>query len=294
MLPGLLTGKSYSAGMSTFITESWLREHHGLSKGTELHLPADARLTPAARALISEHHLSLKFQDERGSLYRQIGEVDVNGAPQLQAVHGLTGSAERVVATCQLCGEAPAQKPVAMTHLNSHELVPKNDPRLQFRAKLDSTIAMAVWLQVDLSQSTDLAVWLSDIRSVLGQIMRADVLDEVLPAFAIGGLNDDALHQLSHDPLKHLGHDHLVPEQHQGRIVVMLNLLRTSVRELEVTAAQVFMGLGFQLRRPDLLHALNRLSSAIYVAMLLSLLVLRGQPWPDATQLQQRLQMVTT
>ena len=78
--------------MSTFITESWLRERHGLSEGTELRLPADARLTPAARALIDERHLSLKFHDEQGRLYRATEEPDADGAPCLQAVHGLTGS----------------------------------------------------------------------------------------------------------------------------------------------------------------------------------------------------------
>ncbi|HSC75479.1 MAG TPA: ethanolamine utilization cob(I)yrinic acid a,c-diamide adenosyltransferase EutT [Pseudomonadales bacterium] len=276
--------------MATFITETWLREHHGLSEGTELHLPADARLTPAARTLISERHLSLKFQDEQGRLYRQVGEPKADGAPQLQVVHGLTSSTERVTANCQLCGEAPAQKPAAMTHLNAHELVAKNDPRLQFRAQLDAAIAMAVWLQVELAEPSELGIWLADIRSVLGQLMRADVLEETLPAYAIAGLDDEALHHLSHAPLKYLGHDHLVPEHSHGRTAALLNLLRAKVREVEIVAAQVFIDSGFKLRRPDLLHALNRLSSAIYVAMLLSVLVLHGKSWPSIAQLQRRLQ----
>lgn len=35
--------------MNDFITETWLRANHTLSEGSEIHLPADARLTPAAR-----------------------------------------------------------------------------------------------------------------------------------------------------------------------------------------------------------------------------------------------------
>lgn len=276
--------------MSTFITESWLRERHGLSEGTELRLPADARLTPAARALIDERHLSLKFHDEQGRLYRATEEPDADGAPCLQAVHGLTGSARRVAATCQLCGSAPADKPAGMTHLNAHELVAKNDPRLQFRAQLDAAIALAVWLQVELPEPAELAAWLADIRSLLGQLMRADVLDEKLAGFAVGGLDEAVLHRLSHAPLKYLGHDHLVPECGHGRAPALLNLLRAKVREVEICAAQVFMEAGFKLRRADLLHALNRLSSALYVAMLLSLLHLRGQPWPSAAELSRRVQ----
>lgn len=197
--------------MSTFITEAWLRERHGLSEGTELRLPADARLTPSARALIDERRLSLKFQDEQGRLYRPAGEPDADGAARLKPVHGLTGSDQRVAAACQLCGETPAHKPAGMTHLNAHELVAKNDPRLQFRAQLDAAIALAVWLQVELVEPAGLAAWLADIRSLLGQLMRADVLGEELAGFAVGGLDETVLHRLSHAPLKYLGHDHLVP-----------------------------------------------------------------------------------
>lgn len=273
--------------MSTFITETWLRERHSLSEGTELRLPADARLTPAARALIEARRLTVKYRDEQGRLYR---ESEDGEAAALEPVHGLTGSSEKLVACCQLCRQPAEHKPEGMTHLNAHELVAKNDPRLRLRSQLDAAIALAVWLQVELREPGELALWLGDIRSVLGQVMRADVLGEPLAGFAIGGLADDALHRLSHAPLKYLGHDHLVPELAHGRTCVLLNLLRAKVREVEVCAAEVFMGAGYQLQRKDLLHALNRLSSALYVAMLLSVLSGRGQPWPSHETLLQRLQ----
>lgn len=274
--------------MSTFITEAWLRERHSLSEGTELHLPADARLTPAARTLIEGRRLTVKFHDDQGRLYRE--NEDGAGADALEPVHGLTGQNGKVAACCQLCHQPAERKPEGMTHLNAHELVAKNDPRLGLRAQLDSAIALAVWLQVELVEPAGLAMWLSDIRSVLGQVMRADVLGEALASFAVGGLDDEALHRISHAPLKYLGHDHLVPEQGHGRACAQLNLLRAKVREVEVCAAQVFMGAGFQLERKDLMHVLNRLSSALYVAMLLSVLHGRGQTWPDHDELSQRLQ----
>ncbi|MCP1624674.1 ethanolamine utilization cob(I)yrinic acid a,c-diamide adenosyltransferase EutT [Pseudomonas nitroreducens] len=273
--------------MSAFITETWLRERHSLSEGTELRLPANARLTPAARTLIESRRLTVKYHDEQGRLYRESEEGEV---ATLEPVHGLTGSSEKLVACCQLCHQPAARKPEGMTHLNAHELVAKNDPRLRLRAQLDAAIAQAVWLQVELREPGELALWLADIRSVLGQVMRADVLGEPLAGFAIGGLDDEALHRISHAPLKYLGHDHLVPEVAHGRTGALLNLLRAKVREVEVTAAEVFMGVGYQLQRKDLLHGLNRLSSALYVAMLLSVLHGRGQPWPSHEALLQRLQ----
>ncbi len=61
--------------------------------------------------------------------------------------------------------------------------------------------------------------------------MRADAIDEPLAAQSIVGLNEDELHRLSHQPLRYLDHDHLVPEASHGRDAALLNLLRTKVRE---------------------------------------------------------------
>ncbi|WP_346804511.1 hypothetical protein [Klebsiella pneumoniae] len=52
--------------MNDFITEAWLRANHTLSEGGEIHLPADARLTPSARELLESRHLRVKFLDRHG------------------------------------------------------------------------------------------------------------------------------------------------------------------------------------------------------------------------------------
>ena len=124
-----------------------------------------------------------------------------------------------------------------------------------------------MWLQIELAEPWQ--PWLADIRSRLGNIMRADAMDEPLAAQSIVGLNEDDLHRLSHQPLSYLEHDHLVPEASNGRESALLNLLRTKIRETETIAAQVFITRGFDVLRPDILQALNRLSSAVYVMMIL-------------------------
>ncbi len=53
--------------MNDFITEAWLRANHTLSEGGEIHLPADARLTPSARELLESRHLRVKFLDRHGA-----------------------------------------------------------------------------------------------------------------------------------------------------------------------------------------------------------------------------------
>lgn len=178
---------------------------------------------------------------------------------------------------------AGGKKPDTLTHLSAEKMVAKSDPRLAFRAVLDSTIALAVWLQIELAEPWQ--PWLADIRSRLGNIMRADALGEPLACQAIVGLSDEDLHRLSHQPLRYLDHDHLVPEASHGRDAALLNLLRTKVRETETVAAQVFITRSFEVLRPDILQALNRLSSTVYVMMILSV----TKQSLTVKQIQQRL-----
>ena len=234
--------------MKDFITEAWLRANHTLSEGAEIHLPADSRLTPSARELLESRHLRIKFIDEKGSLF-----VD-DEQQQPQPVHGLTSSDEHPQACCELCRQPVAKKPDTLTHLSAEKMVAKSDPRLGFRAVLDSTIALAVWLQIELAEPWQ--PWLADIRSRLGNIMGADALEDPLARQAI-----------------------------DGRDAALLNLLRTKVRETETVAAQVFITRSFEVLRPDILQALNRLSSTVYVMMILSV---TKQPL-TVKQIQQRL-----
>ena len=65
-----------------------------------------------------------------------------------------------------------------------------------------------------------------------------------------------------------------------GGLCLALNFLRTQVRETELAAANAFCGSprpsatplasegGLEVERPDLLEALNRMSSAVYLLFL--------------------------
>lgn len=129
-------------------------------------------------------------------------------------MHVLTSSDHPPQACCELCHQPVGKKPDTLTHLTADTLVAKSDPRLAFRAVLDSTIALTVWLQIELAEPWQ--PWLTDIRSRLGNIMRADALEEPLAAQSIAGFSEAQLHRLSHQPLRYLGHDHLVPEAAMG------------------------------------------------------------------------------
>lgn len=272
--------------MPAFITESWLREHFSLTPGTEVHLPAAGRLTPAARTMLDERRIRVKFVDEAGRYFHE-GEAGPNAGdeaaaePTREQVHPLTGSPHRYPANCLLCGQEVKHKPDALTHLDSHTLVPKNDPRIRLRGKLDTAIAYAVWAQAELDpreRQSVMATWLADIRSALGNVLRAEVTDELLGPVRMGDLDEEAIHRLSHDPLRYFGHDHIVPEDTQGTTIARLNMLRAHIREAEIAAADVYIDRDFNVLRPDLMQAFNRLSSAVYVVMLLCHVAALGQP----------------
>lgn len=271
--------------MPAFITETWLREHFTLTPGTEVQLPADGKLTPAARALLAERHIPVRFVDEQGRTFTEV--VGHGEEPERHRVHPLTGSDDHAKPACLMCGQQVGRKPEALTHLDGHTLVAKNSPRLKLRGKLDTAIAHAVWVQSELSEAerqSTLGGWLSDVRSALGTALRCEVTGEPMAPVRMGDLDDEAIHRLSHDPLRYFGHDHLVPEQSQGPTLARLNLLRAQIREAELAAADVYIDREFNVLRPDLLQALNRLSSAVYVLMLLSHVAALGQA-PDMQKL---------
>ena len=60
-----------------------------------------------------------------------------------------------------------------------------------------------------------------------------------------------------------------MPGSGDHELLLQLNLLRCQTRETELVAASVFSGPDGQPTRPDLMQALNRLSSAVYYLVLL-------------------------
>ena len=258
---------------AAFITETWLREHFGLAHGTEVQLPAAARLTPSAQQLLSERKIRIRHVDEQGRTFTQ-GEDG-----RLSRVHPLTSSSQRPGNHCSVCGSEVAHKPSLLTHLDNDTLVVKTHPRIALRGRLDSLIADCVVLQHQLpavQRYPLVAGYLADLRSFMGNVLRAEVTGEPLADIAMGEMDAQTLHRISHDPLKHLQHDHIVPAAEHGLDVALLNQLRARVREVELLATEVYLDVSLQLSRPDLVAGLNRLSSAIYVLMLLILVASQG------------------
>lgn len=260
-----------------YITEDWLAHNARLVAGSEIRLPADCRLTPAAHDLIKQKRVRVRYTDDAGRTFidgeKPSGDAGDESETR-QQVHPLTSRAGHEAAHCLLCQQTVGRKPDALTHLNATTFVAKNDPRIALRGRVDSAIAQALLIQAQWQRENAAPAWqamLADIRSALGDVLRCEALDEPMRAITLGELDEAQIHAYSHNPLKHLGHDHIVPAIEHGLEVARLNVLRTAIRETEVAAAQAFIARDYSIARGDLLQALNRLSSAVYVLMLICL-----------------------
>lgn len=255
-----------------YITEDYLRQHFNLAYGAEIQLEVGSRFTPAAEQLIKERNIFIKWRDDIGQIYIAKPSSEDNTQPNnldLIKVHPLTSNNQKPDNRCVCCGEEIQNKPALLTHLNNELLVNKNHPRIKLRGKLDSCICYCVILQTELSLVQKLQGFLADIRSYLGQVLQAEVTEKTLTLPNLGEFTASTLHLWSHSPLRYLGHDHLLANQNYGVQVAKLNYLRAMIRELEIAACESFIDQHFQLTRPDIISGLNRLSSAVYVLMIL-------------------------
>lgn len=161
-------------------------------------------------------------------------------------------------------GEPYAKKPEHMTHLRGNLLVEKTHPRIALRGALDSFQAqlMVVQLQAAEEGNTAAAEELEEILAYVRAILGAEVRDKPLEDQKLLDMDEGQLRDFSHHIPERLGIPHPVLNYQMGQTVLQLNLLRTQARECELAAAQAFGS-----ERQDLIQALNRLSSAIYILM---------------------------
>ena len=157
------------------------------------------------------------------------------------------------------------EKPEHMTHLNAEVLVPKTHPRILFRGKMDTLEAELLLCQI---RVPDRKHDLGEILSLARQILRCDVLEEPLKWEKLCGLTEAEQRRRSHFPQDYYGQPHFMPEAADGETVLRLNRARCAAREAELAAAAAFTDCHGNPTRADILQALNRMSSMLYILMI--------------------------
>ena len=164
-----------------------------------------------------------------------------------------------------LSGGWMEEKPEHMTHLNGDVLVPKSHPRILFRGKLDALEAELILCQL---ADPGLVTPVEEILALARQIIRCEVLEEPLKWDKLCGLTEQEQRKRSHFPQEYYGQPHFMPSAADGPVIARLNRARCAAREAELAAVEAFADREGNPTRPDILRALNRMSSMLYILMI--------------------------
>ena len=153
-----------------------------------------------------------------------------------------------------------------MTHLNGDILVHKTHPRIAFRGAMDTLEAEIMLCQLALREP--MKKQLQEVLDFARYLLRCDVLEERVERETLCGLTQEQLRSHSHRPQDFYGQPHFMPEATDGETILRLNRCRCAAREAELKAVAAFTDREGNPTRIDLLQAMNRLSSMIYILMI--------------------------
>lgn len=242
------------------LTESEIRKllkGKGLKTTDALEIPKGTVVTPSAKGFLAEHHIKLKFIEKQTAINGQ--QVDAK----------MDKSEEKRYPYRTLYGGNLEKKPEHMTALYGNVLVFKDHKRIVLRGKLDSLESKIMETQIAF-QKLKVPRLVEDLQEILEfvrNILRCEVLGEEVKEFYLQHMNPTELREMSHHPNKYFGTGHFIPDYQMGEEVVLLNSLRSSVRETELAAYAAFRTETGDAERGDIILALNRLSSLFYIMM---------------------------
>ncbi|MBQ9196416.1 MAG: cobalamin adenosyltransferase [Clostridia bacterium] len=214
-----------------YITERELRDQFAGGVPEQYQVPADCRLTPAARQYLMDLRLYRHAPGPRPGTAVSPGGV----------------------------------KPEHMTNLNARELVCKTHPRILLRGKLDTLESDILVLQT--SCGAEWRAPLGDALNLVRAVLAAEVREGPLAPWTLDGMSAEEVHRCSHHPEEFGFPGHILPAPEHGLFAAQLNRLRAITRETELAAVQAFWD-GQRVTREDIILALNRLSSYFYVLQL--------------------------
>ncbi len=205
------------------------------------YLAAGDKLTPAAREWLRQQH------------------VDVLPAAQAAVTEYRTPG-----------GAVLTQKPEDMTHLTGNILVPKDHPRIRFRGAIDALEAqLLLAIRHTLSEGeAETQKHLEEALQFTRALIPADVLGEPVKFSQLGGLSPEELRQHSHFPQKYYDQPHFMPTGRESFSLLSVNQARTAARQAELLACDAFRTRDGTQEREDIVTALNRLSSFLWILMI--------------------------
>jgi propanediol utilization protein/ethanolamine utilization cobalamin adenosyltransferase len=228
------------------INEADLRSHWHKTKASVITVPRGSVLTPSARDFLRGNRIRVQIEGE--------GFQDLDRQPMSTAKNAAT-----VVAA--------SAKPEHQTHLHGGQLVAKTHPVIAWRGQLDQFDCALVESQVQLVRygHDALAAQLEEILRFAQRIMSAEVRETSFEFNTLLGWTPEQIREMSHHPDRYFGVTHSTMSYLDGPVVARLNILRAKVREVELYANRAFIDPQGNCLRTDIVQALNRLSSVLYI-----------------------------
>ena len=165
-----------------------------------------------------------------------------------------------------LSGGYVEEKGEHLTHLHGDILVPKTHPRIAFRGAMDSLEAELMLCQLALGDP-----WRKQVGEILDfarVLLRCEVLEEPVKQERLCGLTAHELRERSHRPQDFYGQAHFMPSVDDGEAILRLNRARCAARHAELMAVAAFQDREGNPTRVDILQAMNRMSSMIWIIMI--------------------------
>lgn len=241
------------------LTEEKVRSLYKKDNIKELRVEKATIVTPSAQEYMSQMSIKLlrepKIQDEDLNKKKLEKEVENKEVAKYRGVDG-----------CYYF-----TKPEYMTQIKGNILVKKNNKKIILRGKLDILKSKFLLLSniLKVNKTLKLTEDLNSVEDFINKIVIAEILDNDLEEIKLCGETLEEIKKISHNPKKYFGIEHLFNICSENNLIVLqLNEIRGFVREVEIAAIEAYLNKNEELEREDIVKALNRLSSGIYVMML--------------------------
>ncbi|MFW5961366.1 MAG: cobalamin adenosyltransferase [bacterium] len=246
------------------ITENKLRELYKKEKIDCLQVSNKSIITPSAKQYMRDKQIQLVIKDQPESQESKSDKTDEISKGRAK----IEKSEKDYKYQSYISGAFFSEKPEAMTQIFGNQLVYKDHPIIELRGKIDSleSSMLEFMLLVEKKELPALYTDLNEVLNTIRSILAAEVRGEEFKLEKIISLSEAEIRERSHYPQKYYGIKHILPGTDMGEVLVGLNRLRSSVREVEIAAVKAFHR-EREIERVDIIKALNRMSSVFYVMM---------------------------
>ncbi|WP_026747545.1 cobalamin adenosyltransferase [Leptotrichia trevisanii] len=249
------------------ITEGMLRKLDKEGQLEKIHITEKDILTPSAREFLNVKKIDfrIKKSQEKFVNNEKTAENKVKDSPA-------NASEEKVIKKRQyrdyITGAVYDKKPEFMTQLFGDNLVVKNHKRIVLRGKFDILQAEIIRYWKKYEKNKKLEGDFAQVYRFVRDLFISEMTDMEFQEKDVLGYDIDTLKDITHNTVKYFKTGHLFEINIDfDESVIDINYLRALSRECEVAAVDAFYKEG-KVERVDMLKALNRLSSILYLMML--------------------------